>query len=84
MNSRDAKQMLWIYRAGTDRDEPQFADALSVMEGDPELRCWVEQQDVVFHHRLLDIMPFHCQNQTNLSRLCMVSWDLAVQAQAQS
>ena len=27
MNSRDAKQILWIYRAGTDRDEPQFADA---------------------------------------------------------
>ena len=28
MNSRDAQQILWIYRAGTDRDEPQFAEAL--------------------------------------------------------
>jgi len=48
MNSRDAKQILWIYRAGTDRDEPQFADALSAMVRDSELRRWVEQQDVVF------------------------------------
>jgi len=44
MDSRQAKQLLNLYRPGVDDADPQFAEALAQAERDPELRHWFDQQ----------------------------------------
>lgn len=45
MNREEAKFILQAYRPGTsDADDPQFAEALAMLEQDPELAKWYEQE----------------------------------------
>ena len=47
MNSRQAKEILVLYRPGTaDREEPEVAAALALAQSDPELSRWLEDQNV--------------------------------------
>ena len=44
MNSEQAKEILLLYRPGTDdREEPEIAEALDVTRRDPELAAWFAQ-----------------------------------------
>ena len=44
MNPGQAKQILMIYRPGTaDADDPEIAEALAVVRGDPELSRWFDE-----------------------------------------
>jgi len=45
VDSKQAKEILLLYREGIDRsDDPEFAGALALAKSDPELRRWLEQQ----------------------------------------
>ncbi|HEY6154785.1 MAG TPA: hypothetical protein VIW07_13680 [Candidatus Udaeobacter sp.] len=44
MNTRDAKQILLLYRGPIDDSDPQFRDALDCAQRDPELGEWLRQQ----------------------------------------
>jgi len=49
MDSRQAKEILMLYRPGsTDAADPQMADALEVVQRDPELAAWFEQHCAVY------------------------------------
>ena len=56
MNSKDAKQLLEVYRpGGEDARDPQFQEALKQAENDPALRGWFEEQrhfDAAFAEKL--------------------------------
>ena len=48
MNSRQAKEILVLYRPETaDREEPEVAAALALAQSDPELSRWLEDQNVI-------------------------------------
>ncbi len=44
MNSRDARNILLLYRPGIDDHDPQFVEALRCVARDPQLKAWFEQQ----------------------------------------
>lgn len=48
MTTREARQILWLYRGAIDDDDPQFQEALAYARGDPELMQWVEEQRKCF------------------------------------
>ena len=44
MNSREAKEILLLYRPRTaDANDPEFSEALALAKKDPELATWFEQ-----------------------------------------
>ena len=48
MDSRQAKEILILYREGIDRpDDPEFAEALALAERDSHLAAWLEQQRIL-------------------------------------
>lgn len=48
MDSREAKEILSLYRpGGTDLGDPKMAEALQLVQRDPELAAWFEQQCAV-------------------------------------
>jgi len=44
MNTRDAKEILLLYRGTIDDSDPQFRAALDYAKGDPELGQWLREQ----------------------------------------
>jgi hypothetical protein len=44
MNTREAKEILLLYRGPIDDSDPQFRAALSYAESDPELGQWLREQ----------------------------------------
>ena len=44
MNSRDAKQILFMHRPGVHEHDPQVAEALQQAGRDPELAAWLQRQ----------------------------------------
>src|SRR5204862_937566 len=44
MNTRDAKEILLLYRGTTDDSDPQFRAALDYAKSDPELGQWLREQ----------------------------------------
>ena len=44
MNTREAKEILLLYRGAIDDSDPQFHAALDYAKGDPELGSWLQQQ----------------------------------------
>jgi hypothetical protein len=44
MNTREAKEILLLYRGPVDDADPQFRDALAHAQGDPELAQWLQEQ----------------------------------------
>ncbi|MGH7984471.1 MAG: hypothetical protein ACREFF_15205 [Candidatus Udaeobacter sp.] len=44
MNTREAKEILLLYRGTIDDSDPQFRAALDYAKSDPELRQWLRQQ----------------------------------------
>src|SRR5438067_12735118 len=44
MNTRDAKEILLLYRGTTDDSDPQFRAALDYAKTDPELGQWLREQ----------------------------------------
>ena len=48
MDSRQAKEILDLYRPGVDDDDPQFAEALAQAQRDPELGRWLEEQRALY------------------------------------
>jgi hypothetical protein len=44
MNTRDAKEILLLYRGTIDDSDPQFRAALDYAKGDPELGQWLQEQ----------------------------------------
>jgi len=44
MNTRDAKEILLLYRGPIDDSDPQFRAALDYAKGDPELGQWLREQ----------------------------------------
>ncbi len=44
MNTRDAKEILLLYRGPIDDSDPQFRVALDYAKSDPELRKWLREQ----------------------------------------
>src|SRR5437879_13185718 len=44
MNTRDAKEILLLYRGPIDDSDPQFRVALDYAKSDPELRQWLREQ----------------------------------------
>lgn len=48
MDSRQAKEILELYRPGVDDADPQFAEALTQVERDPELRRWLDEHCAVY------------------------------------
>ena len=44
MNTRDAKEILLLYRGPTDDADPQFREALKHAQRDPELAEWLQKQ----------------------------------------
>jgi len=44
MNTRDAKEILLLYRGTTDDSDPQFCAALDYAKSDPELGQWLREQ----------------------------------------
>lgn len=61
MNNQEAKFILGAYRPdGRDAGDAGFAAALALVDRDPELRGWLEQQrrfDTQVSHKLKDIVP---------------------------
>ena len=56
MNRQEVKRILAFYRPGI--DDPQFAEALEHVHGDPELARWFEQQcavDAILREKLREI-----------------------------
>lgn len=50
MDSRQAKEILTLYRPGTtDAADPQMAEALEVVQRDPELAAWFDQHCAVYN-----------------------------------
>lgn len=48
MTSEEAKQILAVYRAELDADDPQFAEALLQAQHDPALKEWLEKQATLY------------------------------------
>ena len=44
MNTREAKEILLLYRGAIDDSDPQFRAALDYAKGDPELAQWLREQ----------------------------------------
>ena len=44
MNTREAKEILLLYRGAIDDSDPQFHAALDYAKGDPELGSWLQQR----------------------------------------
>ena len=44
MNTRDAKEILLLYRGPIDDSDPQFQAALDYAKTDPELGQWLREQ----------------------------------------
>ena len=44
MTTREAKEILLLYRGPTDAADPQFREALAQVRGDPELAEWLQEQ----------------------------------------
>jgi hypothetical protein len=44
MNTREAKEILLLYRGAIDDSDPQFSAALEFAKGDPELGQWLREQ----------------------------------------
>jgi hypothetical protein len=44
MNTREAKEILLLYRGAIDDSDPQFRAALDYAKGDPELGQWLREQ----------------------------------------
>jgi hypothetical protein len=44
MNTREAKEILLLYRGPTDDADPQFREALTQVQRDPELARWLREQ----------------------------------------
>jgi hypothetical protein len=44
MNTREAKEILLLYRGSIDDSDPQFQAALDYAKSDPELRQWLREQ----------------------------------------
>src|SRR5437879_13418196 len=44
MNTRDAKEILLLYRGPIDDSDPQFQAALDYAKSDPELGQWLREQ----------------------------------------
>ncbi len=61
MNREEAKFILQAYRPGTsDADDPQFAEALAMLERDPELAEWYEREqefDKLIRAKLTEVKP---------------------------
>src|SRR5437899_11848747 len=48
MDSRQAKEILLLYREGIDSaDDPELVEALALAQADPELAKWLEQQRAI-------------------------------------
>jgi hypothetical protein len=48
MDSRQAKEILELYRPGVDDEDQQFAEALAQTESDPDLRRWFEEHCALY------------------------------------
>jgi hypothetical protein len=48
VDSREAKEILWLYRRGIDDADPQFTEALNYAKGDAEVRLWLDEQSAVY------------------------------------
>src|SRR5260370_19108206 len=48
MDSREAREILKLYRAGLDDADPQFTEALEQAGRDPELWQWLEQHRAMY------------------------------------
>jgi len=61
MNSTQAKQILTIYRPGVaDADDPEIAEALSLVRSDPELSRWFDEhcaRQNVLREKLRQVAP---------------------------
>ncbi|HEX3626259.1 MAG TPA: hypothetical protein VH280_12615 [Verrucomicrobiae bacterium] len=61
MNSTQAKQILIIYRPGmTDADDPEIAEALSMVRNDPGLSHWFDQhcaRQIALREKIRQIAP---------------------------
>jgi hypothetical protein len=42
MTREEAKRILWLYREGTDANDPAFAEALQEADRDPQLALWLK------------------------------------------
>jgi len=62
MNTREAKEILLLYRGPIDDSDPQFHAALDWAKGDPELGQWLQEQTKCYgaiRAKLRDIEPPH-------------------------
>jgi hypothetical protein len=60
MNTREAKETLLLYRGSIDDSDPQFREALSHAQGDPELAQWLQEQTRCYdaiQAKLRDVEP---------------------------
>jgi hypothetical protein len=60
MNTREAKEILLLYRGTIDDSDPQFRAALDYAKGDPELGQWLREQTECYdtiRAKLLGIEP---------------------------
>ncbi|HEX4644272.1 MAG TPA: hypothetical protein VH598_01550 [Verrucomicrobiae bacterium] len=48
MDSREAREILKLYRAGLDDADPQFTEALEQTQRDPELMHWLDQHAAMY------------------------------------
>jgi len=48
MNTREAKQILLLYRGAVDDSDPQFHAALDYAKSDPELGKWLREQTICY------------------------------------
>src|SRR5215472_1692237 len=49
MNTRQAKEILLLYRGPIDDSDPQFRAALDYAKSDPELGQWLREQTRCYH-----------------------------------
>ena len=49
MNTREAKEILLMYRGSMDDADPQFREALTYAQRDPELAEWLREQTRCYH-----------------------------------
>jgi hypothetical protein len=60
MNTREAKEILLLYRGPTDDADPQFREALTHAQRDPELAQWLREQTSCYNAiraKLRDVEP---------------------------
>src|SRR5215475_3548304 len=72
MNTREAKEILLLYRGVIDDSDPQFHAALDYAKGDPELGSWLQQQTECYdaiRAKLRALEPPHGLSQKTVRRL---------------